>query len=195
MRYDIISAAIDGYMERDYKYIDTPWLVDEYIAKATIDDPNVEPFRLDPKIERGHIVGSAEQGFLQLMYDNKLSAGKYVSAGPCFRNEPVLDAHHQRTFFKVELCDYLGVSSDLKSHEILDLVYKVAQSATLVLSDLAPRCDLVAQSTDKFSIDLMVNGVEVGSYGFRNELGHMWVYGTGLALPRFDRVITDYLYR
>ncbi len=34
--------------------------------------------------------------------------------------------------------------------------------------------------------DLEVNGIEVGSYGFRQSGGRRWACATGLALPRFD---------
>ncbi len=47
-------------------------------------------------------MGSAEQGFVQLMLDGKLPLGSHMAAGPCFRDDEVDDLH-QKTFFKVEL--------------------------------------------------------------------------------------------
>jgi hypothetical protein len=34
--------------------------------------------------------------------------------------------------------------------------------------------------------DLTLDGIEVGSYGYREAGGRKWACGTGLALPRFD---------
>ena len=41
----------------------------------------------------------------------------------------------------------------------------------------------------KEGYDLMINGIEVGSYGLRMGNGYEWVYGTGLAEPRFSVAI------
>jgi hypothetical protein len=46
--------------------------------------------------------------------------------------------------------------------------------------------DIVA--TDE-GYDININGIEVGSYGFREIGDFMWVYGTGLAEPRFSQAV------
>lgn len=38
-------------------------------------------------------------------------------------------------------------------------------------------------------IDLLINGVEVGSYGIRTLGGFSWIYGTGVALPRYTQAV------
>lgn len=42
---------------------------------------------------------------------------------------------------------------------------------------------------DEFSYDLEINNIEVGSYGIRQYKNLFWVYGTGLAEPRFSQAI------
>jgi len=37
--------------------------------------------------------------------------------------------------------------------------------------------------------DLNLYGQEIGSYGIRKLGGHHWVYGTGLAEPRFSTLV------
>jgi hypothetical protein len=37
--------------------------------------------------------------------------------------------------------------------------------------------------------DLTLGGEEIGSYGYRTFEGHQWVYGTGLAEPRFTTLV------
>ena len=37
--------------------------------------------------------------------------------------------------------------------------------------------------------DINVGGIEVGSYGSRSIHDHLWVYGTGLAEPRFSQAL------
>jgi hypothetical protein len=38
------------------------------------------------------------------------------------------------------------------------------------------------------SYDIMLDGIEIGSYGHRTCLFCNWIYGTGLAEPRFSRI-------
>ena len=50
-----------------------------------------------------------------------------------------------------------------------------------------------SSETGARSIDIEVDGVEVGSYGIREykcgDKIYTWVYGTGVALPRFSKVL------
>ena len=46
------------------------------------------------------------------------------------------------------------------------------------------RIDLVLEQTGPWAWDISLNGIEVGSYGYRTYAGHHWIFGTGLALPR-----------
>jgi hypothetical protein len=50
---------------------------------------------------------------------------------------------------------------------------------------------LVREATPE-GIDLVLNGIEVGSYGVRTVGNRTWTYGTGLALPRFTVAIDNF---
>jgi hypothetical protein len=56
--------------------------------------------------------------------------------------------------------------------------------ARYVLSQFSKKA-IVVQPTDD-CMDLTINGIEVGSYGKREFKNIKWIYGTGLAEPRFS---------
>ncbi len=179
--YKLLAKAIEAYEREGYKYVDTPWIVGAAAVEATL-PPNRHGFDLTtPDFVAGKLVGSAEQGFLQMMLDGTLKPGRYQSAGPCFRDEPVLDAHHQYAFFKLELIEYLG-PRDLPITD--GSARYMAHQADLVMWKLFDKEHEVKCVATESGYDLEIRGVEVGSYGAREAGGHRWVYGTGLALPR-----------
>jgi hypothetical protein len=53
--------------------------------------------------------------------------------------------------------------------------------------------DTPAENSE-YNIDIVINGIEVGSYGLRvlNLTGFIWIYGTGLALPRMTQAIKEF---
>jgi hypothetical protein len=178
INYRKVGKAIKRYEKLGYVYIDTPWLISEEAVRATL-PLDREGFELRSSvINAGKLVGSAEQGFIQLMLDKAITKGRYVTAGPCFRDEPVVDAQHQYTFFKVELID---LNRALFHYDVAD-VREMAEEAAGVMYGLYGT--LPTLKTTQEGVDLVVDGVEVGSYGLRSFQGHEWVYGTGLALPR-----------
>ncbi len=179
--YKLLAKAIAAYELEGYKYIETPWIVSDAAVEATL-PIGKHGFELGhPDIKPGMLVGSAEQGFLQMMLDGTLKPGHYQSAGPCFRDETVLDAQHQYSFFKLELIHYLG-SRDLP---ITDGSARfMAHVADQVMWKLFEKEHELKCIGTESGYDLEINGVEVGSYGYREHAGHRWVYGTGLALPR-----------
>ena len=134
----------------------------------------------------GYLVGSAEQGFVQLMLNNLLKPSElYVSAGPCFRNESNLDDLHLQSFFKIELMAYFGDNiqdrhaTEGATQKMVDIAYRCISS----LPGLTSEIKIV--KTEQ-GIDLELNGIEIGSYGHRTFRNHNWIYGTGLAEPRFS---------
>lgn len=176
--YRKVSKAIKRYEKLGYRYIDTPWVVSEEAIRATL-PPERQGFDLrNDTLNAGRLVGSAEQGYIQLMLDDKLPAGLYVTAGPCFRDEPVVDQHHQYAFFKVELIHLLRWNETLQPHS----VQSVARDAEQVIYELYGPGAKVVKTPEGY--DLEVEGVEIGSYGVRSFKNWTWVYGTGLALPR-----------
>ena len=76
---------------------------------------------------------------------------------------------------KLSAPDLLAVA---KSYEHL------LQHALMVMQSFGTPLSVVATEEGH---DLMLNGIEVGSYGHRSIPGiETWAYGTGLALPRFS---------
>jgi seryl-tRNA synthetase len=176
INYSLISKAIKAYKKLGYKYIDVPWTVSRDIIDITLPVGRVA-FSAD-----GHnfLVGSAEQSFLHLIINENLKSGKYVAASPCFRDDEV-DKYHQKYFFKVELIHYSSDASLDKS----DLSNLIADTYS-VLKNFSNK--KIQFFKTKEGYDLAIDGVEIGSYGIREFNGFNWVYGTGIAEPRFSQV-------
>lgn len=179
INYRRAAKAIKRYQKLGYTYVDTPWLVSDEAIAATL-PPGKHGFELGhPTLKPGKLVGSAEQGFIQLMLDNAIRPGNYVSAGPCFRDEEVVDQTHQYAFFKVEL---ITIQSSTGTRLTDSDARYMASEVEDVLYEMYGFGAHVVKTPDGWDIE--VEGVEVGSYGVREYNGHRWVYGTGLALPR-----------
>lgn len=179
--YTMIGKAVEHYKERGFTYVEVPWVVEEYAIRMTLPDefPCMEvgqrnpvgPGLLDIYGNANCLVGSAEQGFLAM----DLLPGRYVGVTPCFRLEDTNDLLRQDMFMKVELfSNHPGMS-------VIEMV-KSAESFFHMHTYGLPR-----RLTTADGIDLMHADIEIGSYGERTHEGYgRWVYGTGLAEPRFS---------
>lgn len=190
INWDIIAKAVSYYQSLGFKYIETPWHVDHEVAMVTCPHTNnlidVDRARVknNNRMIKQSLVGSAEQGFLQLLQNGELDAVNYVSAGPCFRREHVYDDLHQPQFFKVEV---FVKCSDSKQAQFAanELIFK----AKKFMQDQSGQAIEVVDSGHGW--DLELNGVELGSYGYRCAQGYgCWAYGTGVAEPRFSTVVS-----
>lgn len=176
----LIMEALQYYQELGYQLIDVPQVVDFEVSQYTKPAGVPELFHRGMKV----YVGSAEQSFLQLHKEGKLPNGKYVAMTPCHRTEACLDDTHYTMFLKIELIE-------VGSEEVLNCV----KDAWSLFNSKIP-CH--AEETDEgyLSYDLLTNeedGVELGSYGVRKTLdGTSYVYGTGLAEPRFSVVLDKF---
>jgi hypothetical protein len=163
--WKLLAEAVSHYERIGYRYVEVPYAVPEDIIRLTLPEEfacsTVEPY--------GSLVGSAEQSLLHL----DLPSGVYVACSPCFRPEPVLNELYQHHFMKVELFQ--------TGEEWLNPM-KMLMDAQDFMSRYA-KLEVVRTDVGK---DLMVEGIEVGSYGLREAGGRRWGCGTGLALPRFD---------
>lgn len=179
--YALLGKAVSFYRTAGYSYVEVPWAVEDDFVEATLDSPNRSyldenrhtTVRDIPMVykRRLSLVGSAEQGFLSM----DLAPGRYVGCTPCFRVEPVHDMLYQPWFMKVELFgndDFIGNDEPLR--HALDFFRAHGGEQSVVLD------------TD-IGQDVMLAGVEIGSYGHRTAGNNRpWCYGTGLALPRFS---------
>lgn len=204
INYGIIADAIDFYKKRGFKHIQTPWCVPKDILNITAPQDRRLLFDIDQEVP----VGSAEQGFLHLMINGSLPVGRYVSEGPCYRNEPVLDAVHYKYFHKVELIEVIqcgddqahpskvtveGTVVDILGHA-LSFMRRYNQNIDCITVGDDPMFDIVLPIE---SVDLLVPEVdtdlELGSYGYRclerDGKRYQWVYGTGVAEPRFSKYV------
>lgn len=175
IRYDLIVKALDFYKSLGYKEINVPWHVRPEVSDITCPHPD-----LAYSFEDGVLVGSAEQSMIQMAMDGELIENhSYVAVSPCFRNEPELDVFHQKYFMKVELFHF---GEDYQAYRT------VLWDAFYFLSGLTKK-PIKVVGYDDYNADFEIDGVEIGSYNNRYSNGITWVCGTGLALPRFTKVM------
>lgn len=166
VNWRLIVKALDFYRARGYLEIPTPWSVSEQAIRVTYPEGDVT------SQGGGLLVGSAEQGFLELALRGVLPSGFLVSAGPCFRNDRVDPARCSYPhFFKVEIWGPFGADARL---------FRDARDFHARYVHPHP----VKRRISGEEIDLEINGVEVGSYGSRRHQDIAWSFGTGLAEPR-----------
>lgn len=173
---DHFYTAMEFY-ERygEFENIEVPWFVSQ-----TADDATKPQNRRSFTTIMGNLVGSAEQSFIQMMIDGQLGKGRFQTLTPCFRDDFRGDLHLP-TFMKLELID---TNPDTNVLEVVDFAKSCFENLGLK-TDVKKKTneyDLVIQSK-KFG------EIEVGSYGKRTFEGFTWVYGTGLAEPRFSRAV------
>lgn len=177
MNWMNIASAVEFYKFKGFKYIDVPWVVPQSTISMTKPPEKVDDrtFVLENQNE---LVASAEQGFIQLLLENQLPEGRFVTCTPCFRGEPVYDALHKPYFMKVELY------SSYASPEELDFVLRKA-AEWFALHGLVTKREQI--NADQ--IDLTSKQIELGSYGYRRlDMGKTFIYGTGHAEPRVQYV-------
>lgn len=169
--YRYLHLAIEHYADLGYRQIEVPWAVSTEAVGVTL------PFQSLPLVTTfGVLVGSAEQAFIQMMLDNTLPMGKCMAVTPCFRVEPKYDALHQPYFMKLELIEY-GTNAEVDLKRMVRHALDFFQERRYVRPETQP----------DGSIDIVTHmGVELGSYGIRKYLTHEWIYGTGIAEPRFS---------
>lgn len=178
--YQKVSWALNFYESNGYRYIEAPWIVTQDALRITLPKNRVGYQLGHPNYSPGYLVGSAEQSFLQLLKDRELPPGRYVAAGPCFRDELIIDELHQTSFFKVELIELAARDTFTK----LD-VERVAMGCRNAMQWMSGQNAYIIETPE--GLDIEINGIEVGSYGIRSHEDASWVYATGLALPRFDQ--------
>lgn len=177
-----IRKAMDIYQSLGYTDISVPYVVDRDVSEVTLPQDKEATYHHGRKVYSG----SAEQGFLQLMKDGQLPAGKYMALTPCVRDDEP-DETHAQVFMKLELIwvDPPGEMSALS----------VAAQATYVMKCFGIDAFSVPTDEAEDSWDLETgSGLELGSYGIRVYRGRRYIYGTGLAEPRFSLAKQENVY-
>lgn len=173
--YAKIASAQEYYTALGYEELAVPWIISFVPYNATRPPNRKEFYCLD-----GYLNASGEQSFLELMIQGR-SLTKHYCITPCFRDEPIIDATHHRSFMKLEL-----INTDVTLENLQTMI----RDATRFFSRYVP-VTVIATNPEHTAFDIINNntGIELGSYGIRSYNEHTWIYGTGVALPRLDTVI------
>lgn len=188
INYALLAEAVRYYKVQGFEQIEVPWIVSGEASLETA--PTEHDVYVSNRDE--HFVGSAEQSFIQLMmYDpDKLESNKdYFAITPCFRRDRPSEKY-SRWFMKLELfCRYdqnIYVDGDANIGA-MDIALWYMDRAKDCFKHLSNRSDITHLDND-----LMCGDLELGSYGVRQlsvDDNICWVFGTGLALPRFQLIL------
>jgi aspartyl/asparaginyl-tRNA synthetase len=172
--YKIIAHSTEFYEEKGFKRIDAPWLATENVTRITAPGGVI----MNRLVHNNKcLVASGEQSFLYMMVKSQLPPGSYQTVTPCFRDEHV-DPFHLKSFLKNELI----ITSDVSRNSLAKCINAAREFFTMY-------CGNVTEEETEDGYDLFANGVEIGSYGIRQYEHLKWVYGTGVAEPRFSNVL------
>lgn len=176
INYEIIHLNQVYYEQKGFSIIETPWTVTESIARLT----TPKDVALNKLIHNDNkvLVGSAEQGFLYLYNKGFLPKGKFQSVSPCYRADS-FDETHTKNFIKNELI----ITDKVNDETLKELIKNAYDFYTKHTNKLI---NIVATEV---GYDIEINGIEVGSYGIRECSFLKWIYGTGIAEPRFSRIM------
>lgn len=204
--YRLLGKAIDYYEALGYKRIEVPWWVTADIANVTkpVGVPESNNYRLS--VNGKCLLASGEQAFLYLINKGQLPAGRYQTVTPCFRNEEY-DSTHSKQFMKLELIRVLSEHAfENASHvEVDDIASQACKffnlqttATTRRLSEVVCRVTptsvedpIAIPGTHQLDVVMQVGSkeIEIGSYGARKTSFASWIYGTGLAEPRFSKAL------
>lgn len=197
INYAAIAKAQAMYAALGFQPVEVPWRVSNGIIAVTR-PAGVKADYLIQGTGKG-LIASGEQGFMSLMNKGILPPGKYQTVTPCFRNEDYDDTHSKQ-FMKLELieifetpspdCDVMNYLVDRMVQEVLKVFTQLGYSMEQLRIHQQQPDDplLVSKAHD---IEANVNGrwIELGSYGTRRAHFGTWVYGTGIAEPRFSKTL------
>lgn len=193
INYSLLNRAIDLYTSYGYTFVEVPWMVTPEASRAT-NPPEGGIFVLG---DGRHLVGSAEQGFIQIAHTLKPNR-RYASVSPCFRKGDTRDEFHQETFMKLELFSYCnGEMNDglVKAHmqyaRYVAIMLGIDPTALAPYYESSTNTDLNVLIHDN---DTGMEFLEIGSYGYRTFGDTHIAYGTGLALPRFQYALERQIY-
>lgn len=184
INYQFLNDSIQFYEQLGFKRIESPWLVSESINDITC-PPDAKKYYVQKGDKRKTFVASGEQSFLYLINKGFVPDGHFQTITPCMRDDD-FDDWHTKYFIKNELIIHGDRASESG-------VQSVCFTALDFFKSLIPEKHhgLLKVVEKEFSSDLDIefNGVEIGSYGFRKSKFCKWIYGTGIAEPRFSKLL------
>ena len=177
--YELLNKALKYYAKVGFRQIEVPWRVSAEAINSTFN------INLSFKSDNKFLIGSAEQGFLELYLRNKLTSNQLMSVSPCFRNKQEDDLHQQE-FIKLELCC-------ITNYEIFRVYDSAMEDVVNFIKTELNISDFEIIKTDDsnsiYSEDIIINDIEYGSYGIRQFQDMYYIYGTGIALPRASKIL------
>lgn len=187
--YSLLSSASEYYhTQMKFDRIEVPWLVSKPISDLTAPlDASTYVVQKDTEHKQKAFIASGEQGFLYLINKGHMpSWGMYQTITPCLRDD-AWDSTHMKSFMKLELIHY----STTENFKDKDMVFDFAEKATSFFKRHVDenRLKIVASLEDPYSCDITLDDIEIGSYGYRSCMFCNWIYGTGIAEPRFSRLL------
>lgn len=192
--YNYLETVKKHYVEKGYKYIEVPWVVSHKAISVTVPRSISVKNDIQP-------VASGEQSFIDLALEKVLPTGPHCCVTPCFRLQDTQDdGLHFIQFVKLELIDYFAYteprkySLDRMIGHVLDYLNLnlITERRVMAIDDGERNC----KTTHATDIEIQMKSgprtgeyIEFGSYGIRyhDDVG-WWVYGTGVALPRFQYI-------
>lgn len=182
---ELLIKCISSMEYNGYGLIDVPYYVTKEVSEHTKPDWSDDLHHSEKLV----YVGSGEQSFLSMIKTKQITYGRYMCLTPCYRNEPELDLLHLKVFLKLELIDYIEPYSDIDyvRKSLDNMIKEVLHFYKHYLTEY--HIEVYKVLNDQY--DILLNGVEIGSYGIRKTLGdEFYVYGTGVALPRLNTAIS-----
>lgn len=184
---NILNKAL-AYYGSKYDLIDVPYLVDVDVSASTKPDFVKDLYHNNDKV----YVGSGEQSFIQLMKEKNLASGKLMCITPCYRDEENLDELHYLMFMKLELIEYHTKWNDKEvfmAEHLNALSNMIETSKEFFNKQLNYRSSIETVVSGHNQYDILINGIEVGSYGVRETEYGRFIYGTGVAFPRINQAL------
>lgn len=181
-----LGRCLEFWQQQGFSFVELPWL-----APARYTDATKPPIVTSPDLATpyGNLLASGEQAFLMLQEEGRLGPGShFIGWTPCFRDELQFDATHHFYFLKAELFVRIGASSQYQEEQqrmVQAALSWLAQEAILANKSLT----LELEQLSTTQVDILGNGLEVGSYGLREFAGQLYVYGTACAEPRFSQAL------
>lgn len=208
INYAALGMAQDLY-DAKFARIEVPWWASVDIVNVT-KPPQADSYALSiyGKSKQKALLASGEQGFLYLANKGQLPLGKYQTVTPCFRDEPY-DRYHSKQFMKLELIRLMPSQYDITQWQVVGMasfaqrVFGAVARAIARDTNFNPKLKIIETGvSDPIQVDgtrqldvVMVlpdkREIELGSYGARRTSFATWIYGTGLAEPRFSRTLHE----
>ena len=196
--YSLIAEACEYYELFGYSRIEVPWWATADIVNITKPTGVSEDNNYQLSVNGKCLLASGEQGFLYLANKGQLPPGRYQTVTPCFRNEPY-DRYHVKHFMKLELIQLCNTPIEQSSVEqlagdALALFKKLAPTADLRIIKTGVKDPIALPFTEQLDIVLHISDkqqIELGFYGARHAPFAVWLYGTGIAEPRFSRAMRE----